>query len=93
MQANNDVVRFPDPHPWQLGTLTKNYADNLDDGDDDKDDTEYGENMVKKSHICTAKLGFSLMMKTNRYCDLPDCPWHEPRPNCNMHRGRYDQLF
>ena len=24
-----------------------------------------------------------------RYCDLPDCPWHEPRPNCNMRRGNF----
>ena len=33
-----------------------------------------------------------------RYCDLPDCPWHEPRPNCNMRRGNFlkydgDQLL
>ena len=28
------------------------------------------------------------MIKTaHRYCDLPDCPWHEPRPNCSMRRG------
>ena len=24
---------------------------------------------------------------SHRYCDLPDCPWHEPRPNCRMRRG------
>ena len=30
-----------------------------------------------------------MMVKVaRRYCDLPDCPWHEPRPNCNMRRGR-----
>ena len=55
--GSEKIVRFPNPlasrHSWQLGNLTNN----LDDGDDEKDDMEYGENMVKKAHICTAKLG------------------------------------
>ena len=52
-------------HPaMRFGILTSrqhgllgNLTNNLDDGDDEKDDMEYGENMVKKAHICTAKLG------------------------------------